>query len=157
MTGPPILSFAPFVQILMVAMILGDAKITKAFRIRAKFVVHTVGPYLDAAGHTQPKLLSSCYYKSLQLAKDHGLHSIAFPSISSGIHSLNPASLLIDIYVDIHHCLVGYYGYPIAEAGKVGIKTIEHFLQESPAYDLTVVLVAFDELTHKIYLKLMSS
>lgn len=97
----------------------GEAKITKGYKLPAKFVIHTVGPrYLDGK-HGEEEVLRNAYKNSLELAKEKGLHSIAFPLISSGI-----------------------FGYPKGEAMKVAVETIREFLEEE---DLHVYLVLFDK------------
>jgi len=80
----------------------GDAKITKGYRLRAKHVIHTVGPVYRDGASGERALLASCYRKSLALAREHGLATIAFPGISTGI-----------------------YGYPLEEAADVAVSTIE--------------------------------
>ena len=85
----------------------GQAKITKGYRLPAKFIVHTVGPVWRGGGHGEPELLGSCYRQSLLVAADHPIASIAFPSISTGI-----------------------YGYPIALAVKTAFNTVSTVLAE---------------------------
>ncbi len=80
---------------------VGDAKITRGFRLPARFVIHTVGPVWRGGGHGEPALLASCYRRSLRLAADRGLRSIAFPCISTGI-----------------------YGYPIESAARVATDAV---------------------------------
>jgi O-acetyl-ADP-ribose deacetylase len=63
----------------------GDAKITKGYRLKARHVIHTVGPVWHGGGSNEPELLARCYRNSLALAQKHGLKSIAFPAISTGI------------------------------------------------------------------------
>ncbi|MBO5453619.1 MAG: macro domain-containing protein [Clostridia bacterium] len=110
--------------------ITGDAKITGAYNLPCKYVIHAVGPrYIDGK-HDEEALLRSCYEKSLQLAKKNKCESVAFPLISSGI-----------------------YGYPKAEALKVAIDTISGFLLEN---DMTVYIVIFDKNAYKISEKLFS-
>jgi O-acetyl-ADP-ribose deacetylase (regulator of RNase III) len=65
----------------------GDAKITPGFRLKARFVIHAVGPVWDGGAYGEPRLLASCYRRSLELAAAHGVKSIAFPSISTGVYS----------------------------------------------------------------------
>ncbi len=96
----------------------GEAKITGAYRLRAKYVIHTVGPVWRGGQYGEEHLLRSCYRRSLALAADHGCETVAFPLISSGV-----------------------YGYPKADAFRVAAEAIEAFLQE---HDLTVYLVLFD-------------
>jgi O-acetyl-ADP-ribose deacetylase len=68
----------------------GEARITKGYRLRAKHVIHTVGPIWRGGTAGEDDLLASCYRESLQLALDHGLRSIAFPAISTGIYGFPP-------------------------------------------------------------------
>jgi len=83
----------------------GDAKITKGYRLKARHVIHTVGPVYRAEGKKAPALLASCYRRSLEVAVAKGLRSIAFPSISTGA-----------------------YGYPLGEAAAVALGTVIAFL-----------------------------
>ena len=64
----------------------GEAKITKGYRLKARHVIHTVGPVWNGGNGNQPELLAACYRSSLALAEKHGLKSIAFPAISTGIY-----------------------------------------------------------------------
>jgi len=92
----------------------GQAKITKGYRLPARFVIHAVGPVWNGGGKGEPEKLASCYRESLKLAVEHGLRSIAFPSISTGI-----------------------YGYPIAEAAKIAVTTTRDFLKDHPELEVT--------------------
>jgi O-acetyl-ADP-ribose deacetylase (regulator of RNase III) len=83
----------------------GQAKITGGYRLRARHVIHTVGPVWRGGTHNEPELLASCYRESLKLAAAHGIRSVAFPAISCGV-----------------------YGYPIPEAANIAIRTTEAFL-----------------------------
>ena len=94
----------------------GQAKITRGYRLSAKFVIHAVGPRYRDGRHGEPALLAGCYTSSLRLAVAHGLRSIAFPAISCGI-----------------------YGYPIPEAARIAVGTVRDFL----AGDETIVQVVF--------------
>src|SRR5215469_8229146 len=94
----------------------GQAKITRGYRLPAKFVIHAVGPRYRDGRHGEPELLANCYTSSLRLAVAHGLRSIAFPAISCGI-----------------------YGYPIPEAARIAVGTVRDFL----AGDETIVQVVF--------------
>lgn len=82
----------------------GQAKITKGYRLKAHHIIHTVGPVWRGGTQGEPDLLKSCYTQSLQLAARHGLSSIAFPCISTGI-----------------------YGYPADQAARVALETVKEF------------------------------
>ncbi|HXY30085.1 MAG TPA: macro domain-containing protein, partial [Gemmatimonadaceae bacterium] len=97
----------------------GEARITPAFRLPARFVVHTVGPVWRGGTHGEVELLASCYRASLTLATEHGARSIAFPAISTGI-----------------------YGFPMKEASRVAAREATSFLASRPGLD-RIVLVAF--------------
>jgi O-acetyl-ADP-ribose deacetylase len=77
----------------------GDAKITRGYQLRARHVIHTVGPVWQGGNRGEPELLASCYRKSLQLAAQHGLATIAFPSISTGVYGY-PKELAAPIAID---------------------------------------------------------
>src|SRR3984957_10676228 len=83
----------------------GQAKITKGYRLPAKFVIHAVGPRYSDGRHGEPELLASCYTESLTLAVAHGVRTIAFPAISCGI-----------------------YGYPISAAAEIAVRTVAGLL-----------------------------
>jgi O-acetyl-ADP-ribose deacetylase (regulator of RNase III) len=87
----------------------GDAKLTCGGRLAARHVIHAVGPFYRDGLHGEPELLASAYRRSLEVAVEHGLRSIAFPSISTGA-----------------------YRYPIAEAAPIALGTVAAFLDEHP-------------------------
>ncbi len=106
----------------------GKAKITKGYRLNAKYVIHTVGPVYRGGNYNEKALLESCYRESLALAKENKCESVAFPLISSGI-----------------------YGYPKEEALKVATTVISEFLSEN---EMMVYIVIFDKASLKIGEKL---
>lgn len=108
----------------------GEAKITGAYRLPCKYVIHTVGPVWRGGGHGEREQLESCYRASLALAKEHGCETVAFPLISSGI-----------------------FGYPRDQALRVAVDTIGAFLLRN---DMTVYLVIFDRSAYQISGKLFT-
>ena len=105
----------------------GDAKITKGYNLKAKHVIHTVGPVYRRDGERAPELLASAYRRSMEVASENGLKSVAFPSISTGA-----------------------YGYPLAEAAPIALKTVADFLKKHPEIEL-VRFVLFDGKTLAAY------
>lgn len=110
---------------------VGQAKMTKAYGLNAKYVIHTVGPVWEGGGAGEEKLLADCYKNSLALAKKMNLDSIAFPIISSGT-----------------------FHYPRDKALKTASSTIEAFLMEN---EMKVMLVVYDKATFRISDELFSS
>jgi len=86
----------------------GDAKITPGFKLPARFIIHTVGPVFHGGGHGEPELLASCYRRSLEVAVENGLKTVAFPAISTGV-----------------------YGYPFEAATEIALRTTAGFLSQS--------------------------
>jgi len=107
----------------------GEAVITTAGRLPAKYVIHTVGPVWNGGSKNEEQLLESCYNNSLLLAVKHNCETIAFPNISTGI-----------------------YGYPKELAAKVAIRTVEFFLQTNKEIK-EVVFVCYDFENFSIYKK----
>jgi O-acetyl-ADP-ribose deacetylase len=100
---------------------VGDAKITAGYDLPARHVIHTVGPIWRGGTRGEPELLASAYRSSLLLAGEHGLHSIAFPAISCGV-----------------------YGYPIAQAADIAVKTVRAYMASHALPD-HVIFVCFDD------------
>ena len=106
----------------------GDAKLTGAYDLPCSYVIHTVGPVWHGGDHGEAELLASCYRRSLQVAAEHGIRRIAFPSISTGV-----------------------YHYPVNEAARIAVGTVAEFLEEHPdAFDV-VEWVLFDDNTMQVY------
>ena len=100
----------------------GEAKITKAYRLPCKYVIHTVGPVWRGGDHGEPQLLANAYRNSLQCAVDHGIKTIAFPSISTGV-----------------------YRYPLKQAASIAVKTVRDFCAQNPGKIETVRFVLFSD------------
>lgn len=109
----------------------GDAKITRGYRLPAKFVIHTPGPVYRDGKHGEPELLASCYRRSLALAVENGAKSIAFPCISTGI-----------------------YGYPAENAAKIAVETVRKAL-EGLSEPPEVVFCCFSTKNAEIYAKMI--
>ncbi|UZN42437.1 O-acetyl-ADP-ribose deacetylase [Lactobacillus sp. IBH004] len=105
----------------------GQAKITKGYKLPAKFVIHTVGPIYSGSKQDN-ELLKDCYINSLDLAKDHNLHSIAFPAISTGA-----------------------YGFPAAPAAHIAFTVVQSWLTEHSDYQMKIIMCAFDAKTAELY------
>jgi O-acetyl-ADP-ribose deacetylase (regulator of RNase III) len=97
----------------------GQAKLTRGYRLPAKFVIHAVGPRYRDGRHGEPDLLAGCYTESLKLAVAHGVRTIAFPAISCGI-----------------------YGYPIPAAAEIAVRTVAGFLAAERSIE-QVILACF--------------
>ena len=108
----------------------GEAKITGAYRLPCRYIIHTVGPVWNGGKYGEREQLASCYRTSLALAKEHGCETVAFPLISSGV-----------------------FGYPKDQALRVAVDTIGEFLAEN---DMTVYIVIFDRAAYQIGNKLFA-
>ncbi|MFA5338925.1 MAG: O-acetyl-ADP-ribose deacetylase [Candidatus Omnitrophota bacterium] len=106
----------------------GGAKITKGYNLPAKHVIHTVGPVWRDGKHNEPELLTSCYLNSLNLAKEHGLKTIAFPSISTGV-----------------------YRFPIELAAPIALMTTQDFITQNPGVLEKIIFVLFSSQDFNIY------
>ena len=106
----------------------GEAKITGAYKLPCKYIIHTVGPVWNGGSRNEAKLLADCYRNSLQLAVDKGIRTIAFPSISTGV-----------------------YSFPVEQAAEIAVNTVNEFIEANPeALDL-VEWALFDDKTMQIY------
>jgi O-acetyl-ADP-ribose deacetylase len=102
-------------------------RITSGGRLRAKHVIHAVGPVYQDGKHREPELLAGAYQNSLELASRHGVKTVAFPSISTGA-----------------------YGYPLESAANVALTTVRDYLKNHPEIK-TVSFVLFGEKAYKAY------
>ncbi|MDR1252191.1 MAG: O-acetyl-ADP-ribose deacetylase [Treponema sp.] len=109
----------------------GDAVITAAYRLPSRHVIHTVGPVWQGGGLGEAKLLASCYHKSLLLAAEAALESVAFPNISTGV-----------------------YGYPREPAASVALEAVRETLSGTPGI-MRVIFVCFDEENYAVYRRLI--
>ena len=105
----------------------GQAKITKGYRLPARYVIHTPGPVWHGGSHGEPELLASCYRSCLTLAREHGCKTVDFPSISTGV-----------------------YHFPLEQAAEIAISTIAAFLETAPELQ-QVRMVCFDARTKAHY------
>ena len=105
----------------------GEAKITKGYRLKAKYIIHTVGPIYSGTAEEAAQL-ADCYRNSLNLAKEHDVHSIAFPAISTGV-----------------------YGYPLEDAAEIAVKTVAQWLEDHADYAMQVIFCCFDARTERVY------
>lgn len=105
----------------------GSAKITKGYRLPARYVIHCVGPVYRDGKSGEPQLLAGCYRAALQLAVENGCKTIAFPAISCGV-----------------------YGYPLADAARIAIQEVAAFLQDNQQIE-QAVFVLFDERAYSAF------
>ena len=112
----------------------GEAKITKAYKLPCKYVIHTVGPIWRGGNRKEAELLANCYRNSLKVAKKHGIRSVAFPSISTGV-----------------------YCYPLEQAAAVAVRAVSEFITANPGVIDEVVWVLFDARTKAAYDKALKS
>ncbi len=111
----------------------GEAKITKGYRLPAKYVLHTPGPIWYGGQHHEEELLASCYLSCLCLASEHECKTVAFPSISTGV-----------------------YHFPLDKAAKIAVGTIAVYLDSHPEIEL-VRMVCFDARTKSYYDEALSA
>ena len=105
----------------------GEAKITKGYKLPAKYVIHTPGPVWHGGSRGEPELLRSCYRSCLELASENGCKTVDFPSITTGV-----------------------YHFPLDKASQIAIKAISEYLFEHPEIE-RVRMVCFDERTKDYY------
>ena len=109
----------------------GEAKITRGYRLPARFVIHTVGPIWHGGTHGEPETLANCYRNSLQVAMENGIKTIAFPAISCGA-----------------------YGYPLQEAAQIAVETTREFLPGEDKIDKVIFVLWSDDI-YEAYLQLL--
>jgi O-acetyl-ADP-ribose deacetylase len=109
----------------------GEAKITRGYRLPARFVIHTVGPVWHGGKHDEPRILANCHRNSLQLAVKNEIKTIAFPAISCGA-----------------------YGYPVEEAAQIALETTREFLATSDNIQ-KVIFVVWGEDVYDAYRRLL--
>ena len=107
----------------------GDAKVTKGYRLPARYVIHTVGPVYRDGNHHEAQILKSCYEKCLDLAEAYQCQHIAFPSISTGA-----------------------YRYPVSQAATIAMETIQNYQCQ---FVKRVDIVCFDDYTYRVYCQLL--
>ena len=129
--GPAILEECKKIRDRQGGCATGEAVITTAGNLPAKFVIHTVGPVWNGGNKGEDQLLASAYLNSLKLAMQNGLRSISFPNISTGV-----------------------YGFPKDKAATIAVKTVNEFLQNKDTME-KVVFVCFDEENFQIYKRLI--
>lgn len=106
----------------------GDAKITKAYRLPCRYVIHTPGPVWHGGGNKEAEKLASCYRRCLDVAVEHGVKSIAFPSISTGV-----------------------YSYPLEEASRIAVHTVKEYVKAAPEAFDSIFWVLFDDRAKAAY------
>lgn len=105
----------------------GDAKLTRAYQLPSKYVIHTVGPVWSGGTNGEPELLASCYRRSLEIAAENEVRTIAFPNISTGV-----------------------YGYPVEPAARIAVATVRSSLQEMPTIE-EVLFCCFSQSALSVY------
>ncbi|WP_276485438.1 O-acetyl-ADP-ribose deacetylase [Paraflavitalea pollutisoli] len=131
--GPAILEECVKIRNIQGGCATGEAVITTGGKLPARYVIHTVGPVWQGGDKGERDLLSNCYRNTLTLALEHGITTIAFPNISTGI-----------------------YRYPKEEAAAVAIETVRKFIAAHPDRIATISFVCFDEENYGLYKKQLS-
>ena len=106
----------------------GQAKMTRGYRLPARYIIHTVGPVWRGGGHGEPDLLARCYSASLAIAREHSLRSIAFPAISTG-----------------------RYAYPLGAAAEVAVRTVRYETAAKPEAFDRISFVCFDQESQRAF------
>lgn len=109
----------------------GEARITRGYRLKAKYIIHTVGPVWYGGHRDETDLLASCYTSSLKLAMEHSIKTVAFPGISTGV-----------------------YGFPKDLAAMIAVNETKRFINKNP-YPEKVIFVAFDDDSFEKYRKIL--
>lgn len=110
----------------------GDARLTQGWRLPAKHVIHTVGPVWQGGSRGEPELLASCYRRSIELAAENDIASLAFPGVSTGI-----------------------YGYPVEPAARIAVSTVRAALRAAPSLR-EVVFCCFSEADLRVYARVLA-
>lgn len=131
--GPAILEQCKAIRAERGSLPTGEAVITTGGRLKARHVIHTVGPVWHGGGQGEADLLASAYRQSLKLAAERGLRTVAFPAISTGA-----------------------YGYPLEPATRVALETTIDFAKEDDSL-AEVVFVLFDSATYRVYLETLQA
>lgn len=113
---------------------IGEAKITGGYKLLARHIIHTVGPNWQGGEKGEPERLASCFRRSLEVAGDNGLRTIAFPAISTG-----------------------RFSYPIAEVAKIAIITVMDVMEERPRMFDHILFVCFDEAVASVFREVLSA
>jgi O-acetyl-ADP-ribose deacetylase len=111
----------------------GEAKISPGFKLRSKYIIHTVGPVWEGGNYNEDDLLAKCYKNSLKLAVEKKIKTIAFPAISTGV-----------------------YSFPLERATKIAISEVKKFLEKNDSIE-KVIFVCFDEETYNTYERIINN
>ena len=105
----------------------GSAVITPGFNLKARYIIHAVGPVWKGGNHREPQQLYGCYRRSLELARENDIHSIGFPLISGGI-----------------------FGYPKDKAWRKAIQACSDYIQRNPDYDIDIIFAVIDDYNYAL-------
>jgi O-acetyl-ADP-ribose deacetylase (regulator of RNase III) len=110
----------------------GEARLTRGYNLPASWVIHTVGPVWHGGHKGEDELLASCYRRSLELAVQTGIHTVAFPAVSTGI-----------------------YGFPLERATRIAVREVRSFLEMNPTLE-KVLFICFDQHTRECYERVLA-